>query len=66
MGGRRVNLEANNTGVFPQRQDHPIAEMMIERNENPIFINCCLQYLKIIRPFLANFTCTQNIVAFTR
>jgi len=48
-----IDLQSNHTWMFAKREDYPITKMFIKCNENPIFINRCLQYLLIIRSILA-------------
>lgn len=57
-----MGFHPNDTVMFRQRQNHPIAKMTINRDERSLLLNSPLQNQRIISPCLASFLRTDDIM----
>ena len=57
-----MNSDADHSRMTVKRQENPIAEILVERDESASVVTGPVQYLRIVRPGLANLTCANNIV----
>lgn len=57
-----MNSEADYSRMTVKRQENPVAEILVERDDSASVDTGPVQYLRIVRPGLANLTCANNIV----
>ena len=62
--GCRADFYAYYTCMLPERQDYPIAKMIVQCNQDSTFRYSALKYFKIIGTHLANLRCPDNIISF--
>jgi hypothetical protein len=60
--GGRMRFDPDDPKVFGQRQHHPVAKMFVEGDKDSFFPRGALKNQGIIRPRLAGFSGTNNIM----
>lgn len=57
-----MRFHPNNTEMFGQWQYHPVAKMLVERDQCPLLLPGAFENERIIGSFLANFGCPHDLV----